>query len=571
MEANKRKITDIFNGSRLLRVPFFQRAYVWKEEQWQRLLSDMEFITSEYGNEEHGYFLGSIILKQELGPVESYVADTRTIVDGQQRLTTLSIFLKVLYLLNDKDRQFRRRFCLDDDNETVAISHSNTDVEDFTRIMKLDTIQRVDGSSGIVSAYNYFKNNIVIEKLNIDSILKNVLFVVIDLNSNEDEQLIFDTINSLGVRLTTGELLKNHFFKEGAIDKYNQYWKPVFDDDERCISYWSQRMTTGRIKKDFTEAFFYSYLQVKIHEPALGLSAEAKKIFRRTEGLFNNYKTIIKDKNLDIDILIQEITNYGKLFKKAFSPDIDKITLKSSPCIERISFIIFILDISSLFPYVMYILKNVPELDERNRIFGFIESYILRRFLCDSQNNNYSDLFSENLIGQEVKTFDDLKSYINDKPEDSSLAMPKDDRVRYGILNTKFNNKRALGILYMLESRIRTSSNALVLRPFNEYTLEHIMPKKWKNNWAMGAGYTSDDNRDDAIVTLGNMTLLPGKLNTAISNSNWDDKKKGGLLANAVGLKTLESALDKTDWNEDEIRSRGDELFSLVKKVWSAE
>ena len=114
MEANKKKITDIFTGSRLLKVPFFQRSYVWTVEQWQRLLEDMEYISNVYKENEHGYFLGSIIFKQCLCPT-SNVSDIRTIIDGQQRLTTIAIFLKVLYLLNNSDGKFRRKFFLEDD------------------------------------------------------------------------------------------------------------------------------------------------------------------------------------------------------------------------------------------------------------------------------------------------------------------------------------------------------------------------------------------------------------------------------------------------------------------------
>lgn len=573
MEANKKKITDIFTGSRLLKVPFFQRAYVWGEEQWARLLSDMEFISSEYGNEEKGYFLGSIILKQELGPVESYIADTRTIIDGQQRLTTLAIFLKVLYLLAGMDRQFKRKFCLDDEAESVAIRHSNTDRTDFERVMELDTIVSLEGNSNIIRAYNFFKKNIVLERLSVDSINKNILFVVIDLSPSEDEQMIFDTINSLGVRLTTGELLKNYFFKESAIASYEKYWKPVFDKDEDCMKYWSTKMVTGRLKKDFTEAFFYSYLQIKIQERSLALGGEAKAVYRRTEGLFNNYKTIISDKQLDTEILVKEITNYGKLFREAFDLEIEKQNIPQNACIERICFIIFALDITTLIPYVMYVLKNVPELEERNKIFGYLESYIIRRMICDCTNKNYSDLFTENLIGQEVKSIDALKSYIEGKSQGDSLVMPTDETVMHALVNTKFrNNKRALAILYLLETKLREQGHTLILRSFSEYTLEHLMPKKWQENWNMSPSYTVEE-RDDLILTLGNMALLPAKLNTSISNSDWRTKKDGkanahGLLFYASGVVTLENALKQTEWDEDKIKERANELGRHIIKIW---
>lgn len=87
MEAGKRTINEIFNGSRILEIPFFQRAYVWDEPQWERLLEDVESVSKT----QSPYITGSVILKQQLTGTTNKVGDIRTVVDGQQRLTTLSI------------------------------------------------------------------------------------------------------------------------------------------------------------------------------------------------------------------------------------------------------------------------------------------------------------------------------------------------------------------------------------------------------------------------------------------------------------------------------------------------
>ena len=99
MDAGKRSINDIFNGNRVLEIPFFQRAYVWEEAQWERLLEDMEKVSKS----NKPYFLGSVILKQQPTSTGGRVGDIRTLIDGQQRLTTLNIFFKVLCL---KTNQF---------------------------------------------------------------------------------------------------------------------------------------------------------------------------------------------------------------------------------------------------------------------------------------------------------------------------------------------------------------------------------------------------------------------------------------------------------------------------------
>ena len=103
MDARKAIITDIFNTATLIEVPFFQRSYVWQEDLWERLLEDMKYVVKT--NRPH--FLGSIILKEGAQPLSTDAFTSRkTIVDGQQRMTTFLIFLKVLCLKQNQNQQF---------------------------------------------------------------------------------------------------------------------------------------------------------------------------------------------------------------------------------------------------------------------------------------------------------------------------------------------------------------------------------------------------------------------------------------------------------------------------------
>ena len=108
MDAGKRTINDIFNGNRVLEIPFFQRSYVWGDDQWERLLEDMENVSLS----NKPYFLGSVILKQQPTNTGNQVGDIRTLIDGQQRLTTLNIFFKVLCLKTNQNSTFERIFKL---------------------------------------------------------------------------------------------------------------------------------------------------------------------------------------------------------------------------------------------------------------------------------------------------------------------------------------------------------------------------------------------------------------------------------------------------------------------------
>lgn len=171
----------------------------------------MEFVTAS----KRPYFLGSIILKQvSSGNTWSEVSEVRTVIDGQQRLTAMVIFFKALCARFDADRLFERDFVLE--TGEVALRHGKYDRQDFEKVISATGCESIKGSSSIVLAHNYFLKNIDPEKVDRNTIKSNAQFVCIDLTEGEDEQQIFDTINSLGVRLTTAELLKNYFYSRAS-------------------------------------------------------------------------------------------------------------------------------------------------------------------------------------------------------------------------------------------------------------------------------------------------------------------------------------------------------------------
>lgn len=577
MEAGKRTISDIFNGNRKLIIPFFQRTYVWKEEQWTRLIEDMEYI-SKTGKE---YFLGSIILKSLPTPSSGSIGDVRTVIDGQQRLTTMALFLKVLGLKSNQSNIVERLFTLDDGS--IAVQHSQGDSDAFNRVMSLSTLEEIDpGHSNILAAYNFFKDNVNESNLSIQKIRNLAQFVGIDLTTSEDEQQIFDTINSLGVKLTTGELLKNFFFSKETIAEYNQMWKPAFELDDETREFWDQDVTAGRIKRNNIEAFLSAYLQIKIQDPVYAVKSEDKVMYRRTDGLFNNYKSFLADyvatSDLDEDArrqkifeFIYDLTQYSKIYKNCFNADALQTEVGATPSLDRLNVIIYGLDGMTTIPYLMFIQKNVADDTEKKKIYEYLESYLMRRLVCKTHNNNYSDLFTENLIGQNIQTMDALKAYIEQKDPAASLAMPSNLMVRNAFHNEIMPNKRATGILYLIESKLRNSAMySTAMLGFSSYSLEHLMPKKWRNNWGIAI---DPENRDFTLQTLGNLAIITSSLNSAIRDADWDKKldgssSKGGLKKHAAGLVTMEAVLNSTDWDEDHISERADWLADKANEVW---
>lgn len=569
MEAKKSTINDIFNGNRILEIPFFQRSYIWDEPQWQRFIDDLEYVS----HNNSPYFLGSVILKQQLTDSQQSTGDRRTLIDGQQRLTTLNIFFKV-YSLKTGNTYLSNLFRLPINNNQIALLHNRNDIQAFNTIMDLTAEVELSGKDNITRAYTYFSQNMDTTNLNFQNILTKIMFVGIDLGLEDDEQQIFDTTNSLGVDLTTADLLKNYFFSRNEIASYIDKWQSVFELDKEIKDFWDTEIVTGRLRREFIDLFFYSFLQIKIQDDTLNIKTEDKIEFTKAVGLFNSYKKFITNYSIDKNALISEIKEYAILFQNNFDNEIIYSELPAESGIERINAIIWGLENTTLIPYVLYILKNVNDVEKRNNIFDYLESYIMRRMVCHANTKNYNQLFSESLISNKLLSKTDLKNFIDSKA-DKVNYMPSNVDLLEGFHNSKLVNKQSAGILYFIETKIRDrarhSSSVLGI---DRYSLEHIMPKKWENKWDSVTTEDEKNYRNRKLLTLGNLTILTNQLNASIRDNDWSTKKTGrgnklGLNQYASGLDTFSQYLVSPVWDEAKIEERANFLFNEAIKIWS--
>ena len=568
MDAGKRTINDIFTGSKMLEIPFFQRSYVWKENEWERMLEDIENVCVT----REPYFMGSVILKQQLTQSNSTIGDVRTVIDGQQRLTTLSILLKVLCLKTGALKKFDKRFRLDDDRP--VLQHSFNDVASYNRIMDLQKIEELPYQDTITNAYTYFAKKLDTSKVDFDVICSKVMFVGIDLNYDENEQQIFDTINSLGVRLTTAELLKNYFFSRDDLPLYKTHWRDVFEKDEDTRSYWGQEIITGRTKRTFIDLFFYSLLQILIQDSSYAVRAEDKVAFSRVKSLFPSYKKFVGgylggDKNA----FLQEMVEYAEVFRDKIDGSVVDKELPKDASIDRINVLIFALDTTTLIPYVLFIEKNVQDEQQKRRLYEYLESYIMRRLVTRQTTKNYNQLFTDRLISNRITTKESLIHYLA-KQTDKINYMPTDNEVTEAFHTSVLTNKYAAGTIYLLESKIRNEQmNSTQLLGIRKYSLEHLMPKKWRNHWGFDGTDEQAIKRDRALLTLGNLAIITQSLNASIRDSEWSVKLAGkgtqdGLKKYATGIETISKYLNYAEWNENCINERADNLASKAIKVW---
>jgi hypothetical protein len=456
------------------------------------------------------------------------------------------------------------------------LQHGRNDVAAFDTVMrqeKLEEIPNVVPASQIISAFNYFLRKIDPNKLDRNIIKQNVQFVCIDLLDGEDEQQVFDTINSLGVRLTTSELLKNYFYNKDNVQEYEQNWVSIFEKDSETRLYWEQELETGRIKRSLIDIFFDAYFQIFLQDKQYNISAEDKIVYSRVDHLAKSYQDFIDhycggDKN----VVLGPMAEYAKCFAETFRPEYCNMGLPAAPGIERINVIMFGLKNTTLIPYILYVAKNVENQNELRKIYGILESYLMRRMVVHATTKNYNNLFTS-LILNCVLDAETLKERLY-KGNDATTYIPTDDELLAGFKNSKLVNLQTRGILYLLEAGIRSARSSTALLGFDNYSLEHMMPKKWRNNWTPCASDAEARQRDSILLTLGNLAIIPQSLNASIRDSSWSEKKAGkgvnnpGLSICASGLTTIHDALQKDVWDETEIGLRADWLYEQARSLW---
>lgn len=571
-----------------IKIPFFQRTYVWDKDNWENLLSELLIKPSDH-------FLGSIILKQL--PSSSGEPKQLEVVDGQQRLTTLSILLKTLYDTfppeikyncekDVKDILFYRKDYASPDYE-IKIEHSQVDADAYQKVIDTNidnnlTIDQItENSHKILQCYKYFYNELKtkadeVKKDLLNKILnpENKMLVVIDLEEKDNEQAIFDTLNTAGVRLSPAEIIKNSLFqrviqkssKEEAIKLYKQTWEKIFLADEDTVKYWDSERLTGRLKRNNIEILLHCFAVIKgFYDPDKHVLSDLSKL----------YKAEIAKKNSEQELknFLNEIIEYAKVYREKILT-FDKSTLFSfDDDLKRLLHILDELQISTFHPFILFVLKTYQDNDEQKNIFSNLEKFILRRMIAQKETKNYN---------KDCKTFINNPNAILDKIETT------DEEISNGI--RKISNKNAALLLFWIELYRRRNNKYDERELKYTYSLEHIMPQKWEEYWKnMPKKYKPDGSemsieeaskdRNEKINWIGNMTLLTSSLNSALRNYDFEKKMNGegrkkGIRAYAslsITKDDIVEPYDKGDknWDEDKIIKRTNKLEKEIMEIWN--
>ena len=308
---------------------------------------------------------------------------------------------------------------------------------------------------------------------------------------------------------------------------------------------------------------------IKMQEPAIksGLTVNETKAFRQKDGLFEKFRHMINKFGITKESAINEIVDYARLYLNTFKEDILDDAAVQYGGIERLVYYMYAMTSWTMTPYILYIQRNVESESEKRRIFHYMENYLVRRTICKSKNNNYSDMFSENLIGQNVNTYEGFKTYVNDAANRGALLMPSDEDVVKAVKENDLK-KEALAILYLLESKVNDSFQSSDRdNSYNAFVKEQVMPDKVDENWPLGQGY-DQEKRKDIAKTIGNFVILREKLKPKAKSAKWTEKRNA-MKAGVVDLSLFRAIENNLPvWDETTIEERNKWIAGKVLDAW---
>lgn len=573
INANKELLNSFFSNNLQYVVPFFQRAYVWNNDNWDILWEHINRIADKtLDNCKNEHFIGTLITKQRLSNV---IGENKLdLIDGQQRLTTFSLLIKAIATkasgqgLYSKLKEKTNELVVFENSKGIKfirVEHSQNDKEYFKAIMLDQNLSLlINQEHKILKCYRYFLvklENHTDEQLdNLKTIiLCNIPVISMLLAAGDDEQEIFDTINSLGVRLTTGELLKNFIFTDGVIKaKYDILWKPVFEDDEEQILFWNKPKTSGRIIRTNIEVLLYCYLIIQ------------KKTAVELEKLFGEYKNWLQGKTSEEKIsFLEELNEYAAIyFNFPEGTELNEIDFSQEE--ERFFHIIENLEITTVYPLILYIYNQVSDKDTRLQLLKILESYLVRRNVCRLTTKNYNNLFIQiigKLIDLKSVTVENLKAVLLGFTEDTN-KFPSDQEFTTAFSDEAISNANAREILFCISLYlIYNPKNDIKKLSSSSYSTEHMLPQKWETNWSKkGMDEATKIQRNKKLKTLGNLTLVTKSLNSSMKNASWD-KKKIELKKFSL-LKITTDYLDNAEWDEIKIDGRASYLATKALEIW---
>ena len=558
MKANETKVENFLSSNKTqFVIPVYQRNYDWSTSQCKQILDDI--LEAGTNLKMNAHFIGSIVYVHDDVYTASRIKEL-TVIDGQQRLTTLTLIYLALYKLA---KDLKKEGLVDEISETYLINKFAPEEEKLklrpteNNDKALKYLLRSDGNeefqdfSKLIDNFNYFKGRITEENYQfVLEGLSKLMFVEISLDREKDDpQRIFESLNSTGLELSQADLIRNYILM--GLNRRNQ--NVIYRD------YWE---VIEKLAKD--EASNASKVSEFIRDY---LTLENKKIPNKGK-VYLEFKVKYPTKAIDeLKTNLAEIKTLVKHYNKLINPknETDKDIRLQLEYINR-------LEINVAFPFLMKVYDDYANsiIDKKTfiKILDLIQSFVWRRFIVGLATNALNKIFMT--LYDKVDTSNYLYSIQKSLVQRSgSQKFPKDTEVVDALKVKDVYNIKSKNRIYLLE-RLENFENSerVTIDGNSDITIEHIFPQNPDPKWKMDLG--NDEYvfiKENYLNTIGNLTLSGN--NGKLGNKTFLDKKNlegAGYKDSRLWLNKHLSSLDK--WDKAEIEKRFTQIAERVLKIW---
>ena len=563
LQAGETTLNKLLNTSRQFIVPIFQRNYSWQKSQYEQLWFDI--LRASKFKEKQNHFIGSIVYIDMGTPAGR--PQQLLLIDGQQRLTTISILLcaikdyvqkfnletKLINLAKIKNQFLYNSDEIDEDRYKLLLN-----VQDKETYIKLidNTIFTVNKpATNIIKCYEFFYERIedfIKQHGQIDEFYAGIFklsLVSISLDKDSDNpQMIFESMNSTGKDLSQTDLLRNYLLMELTPEKqtrlYKTYWKPM------------EELFGEDIYKNDLNKFDYFIRDF------LTLKSDTGYICK-INNVYENFKRYYLDNNCEKFAVLKDLFTYAKYYAciDLLQENDDELKLYWQEFKKLDSHVVYPFLLKLYDDYSRQILIK----EDFKKILQVVISYLWRRAICEIPTNSLSKTFAT--LYQAVDKDDYVNSVIKAFVFKSSYKrFPSDYEVREKLQTKDIYHFRLRK--YLLEALENYYHKEPIDLNTANYTIEHIMPQNIEHNlsWQQMLGEDWQEVHSLYLHTLGNLTITG--YNAEMSNKSFWEKVNGESGFKHSHLKLNESIAQCDVWNKKAIQRRTNILTDIILKIW---
>lgn len=583
MEAHDTDFLELLDGNKQFAVPIFQRRYSWEKKHCDKLWDDVLSLGRSSISQFH--FIGSIVY---IDPKVSNASKVRElqVIDGQQRLTTLTLLIAALsravegqgidigitpeelsdYYLNVRRKdELRYKQLLTQHDKDTLINLLDENNKEWFRIVdqgeKGTLIQLVEdkelpanAAPRLVDNYRLFEAKLQCADLKAVYVgIQRLRIVDIVLDRPDDNpQLIFESLNSTGLELSQADLIRNYVLmgQKPSFQKrlYETYWLPM---EQRFGDQY-----TGRF-----DEFIRDYLTLKTRQ------------IPNIRNVYDSFKAYVQEKTNSeteetIETIVADISRYSKHYVRIALSKEEDIDIRD--CFADIN----ALEVTVAFPFLLEVYEDYTrewiQKSELIEILRLAESYVFRRAICDIPTNSLNRTFAGRLMPKVNKSnyLESLKkAFLNLAEQSDRYRYPEDSEFKreFQVKGVYNNPRRCRYLLCKLENYERRQPHSCV-----DQTIEHVIPQNDNlcEEWRRELGENWHKIREKYLHTIGNLTLIGWKDNSALSDLPFQEKQKtkGGFCESELHLNR--SLCQAKQWNEKAILARTEELAEKALKIW---